>query len=126
MLKVYVEVGVKMLLSDKIVEKLGKYPIKSQDEKGENAEIILKFFNPYGRGTWYVLEAEVMANNPNDWLFFGYVESPLCEEFNEYGYFTFSELNELKIPLYINDIFMGYGQIEIDKYFGDKKMCDVL
>ena len=111
-------------------EKLAKYPTYSQDDKGKSAEIVLKIFNPFGAGTWYVLEAEPIHDNPDDYLFFGYVESPLGEEFNEYGYFTFSELRDLTIPLYskVNDetVYMGKGTLEIDKYFGKKTMADVL
>ena len=111
-------------------EILKKYPTYSQDGKGENAEAILKFFNPAGAGTWYVLDAEPIHDNPNDYLFFGYVESPLGKDFNEYGYFLLSELSELKVPMYIKEEdyehFLGYGYIEVDKTFTSKKMGQIL
>ena len=43
------------LLTKAIEKKLEKFPLCSQDGKGDDADIICKFFNPMGSGTWYVL-----------------------------------------------------------------------
>lgn len=102
-------------------KQIEKYPRYSQDGKGKDAEITLKVFNPYGRGTWYILEAEKIGEG--DYLFFGYVESPICEDYNEYGYFTLSELSKVKVPIKIQEVgthrvkLLGYGNLEIDKWF---------
>lgn len=79
-----------MKLITKAIEKaLLKAPLYSS-EKLDVAPVILKLFNPYGAGTWYVLEGQ---NQPDgDWLFFGLVE--LHE--TELGYFTLSELQSLR------------------------------
>ena len=95
------------LLTKAIEEKLAKFPLYSQDGKKEK-EVIVKFFNPMGRGTWYVTEGEKQDNG--DWLFFGLVD--LYDE--EWGYFTLSELQSVQLPL-------GMG-IERDMYFHNKKI----
>lgn len=112
------------LLTDDLEARFGEYPFYSQDGKGEEAEVVCKFFNPYGLGTWYVLEAEKQADG--DYLFFGYVESPLSPDFDEYGYFSLGELEVLKIPIRINGEIIAYGSIERDLYMGDLKMGDIL
>lgn len=75
------------LITKKIENVLSKYPLYSQDNKGENAVAICKFF--LQGFTWYVLEAQ---KNGNDYEFFGIVDG--LEK--EYGYFTLSQLQTLK------------------------------
>lgn len=75
------------LITKKIENVLSKYPLYSQDNKGENAVAICKFF--LQGFTWYVLEAQ---KNGNDYEFFGIVDG--LEK--EYGYFTLSELQSLR------------------------------
>ena len=38
------------LLTAGIEKSFEKHPFYSQDGKGENADILVKYFNPYGRG----------------------------------------------------------------------------
>ena len=45
------------LVTKEIERKFEKYPLYSQDGKGDDAIVICKFFNPYGAESWYVLEA---------------------------------------------------------------------
>ena len=75
------------LITKKIENVLSKYPLYSQDNKGENVVAICKFF--LQGFTWYVLEAQ---KNGNDYEFFGIVDG--LEK--EYGYFTLSELQSLR------------------------------
>lgn len=75
------------LITKQIENVLSKYPLYSQDNKGENAVAICKFF--LQGFTWYVLEAQ---KNGNDYEFFGIVDG--LEK--EYGYFTLSQLQSLK------------------------------
>lgn len=79
------------LLTKDIEKKLEKHPLYSTDGQNEK-EVIVKFFNPYGRGRWFVCEGEKQENG--DWRFFGLVE--LFER--EFGYFTLSELQSIKTP----------------------------
>ena len=75
------------LITKKIENQLAKYPLYSQDNKGQNAVAICKFFlQGY---TWYVLEAQ---KNGNDYEFFGIVDG----QYKEYGYFTLSQLQSLR------------------------------
>lgn len=75
------------LITKKIENELSKYPLYSQDDKGEDAVAVCKFF--LQGFTWYVLEAEKKGD---DYTFFGLVDG--LER--EYGYFTLSELQSLR------------------------------
>ena len=94
------------LMTREMEGKLKSFPFYSQDGKGDDAIVVMKFFNPYG--------------------FFGYVESPITPEFNEYGYFSLSELENLKIPIKINGITVSYGKIERDLYFERVRIGDII
>lgn len=95
------------LLTKQIEKKLEKNPLyKNDGKKPEEVEVIVKFFNPYGIGTWYVTEAERMEDG--DWMFFGLVEMQEVE----LGYFTFKELESLRIN--VSGMLMP---IERDMYF---------
>ena len=45
------------LITKTIENKLKKRPLYSQ-EGNENPDIVVKFFNPCGIGTWYITEGE--------------------------------------------------------------------
>lgn len=79
------------LLTKDIERKLEKSPLYSQ-ENNENPDIIVKFFNPCGRGTWFITEGEKQANG--DWLLFGLC----CIQEPELGYVLLSELENLRLP----------------------------
>jgi len=88
------------LMTKELEEKFKKYPLYSQDGKGNDAEIVVKYFNPYGMGTWLITEGELQEDG--DWLFFGY-----CHIFCwEWGYVSLSELESV-------------GYIERDLYLKD-------
>ena len=96
------------LITMKIENELAKYPLYSQDGKGENATVICKFFlQGY---TWYVLEAQ---KNGNDYEFFGIVDG----EFKEYGYFTLSQLQQVRGRWGLT--------VERDMYFKPTKVKDI-
>lgn len=82
------------LWTKEIEQKAKKYPIGSQDGKGENAEILVKYFNPYGAGTWLITEAE--KQDDGDYLLFGY-----CHIFEwEWGYVMLSEIQNTKVNVF--------------------------
>jgi hypothetical protein len=89
------------LITKAIENKLLANPFYSTDNKMIK-NILVKFFNPCGIGTWYVFEAE---KHGDDWEFFGLVD--LYEK--ELGYFTLSELESIRLPFGLS--------IERDKYF---------
>ena len=82
-----------MLLMTKELEKtFEKYPLYSQDGKMLEADVVVKYFNPCGAGTWLITEGEKQADG--DWMFFGY-----CHIFEwEWGYVMLSELESIKLP----------------------------
>ena len=97
-----------MKLITKALEKtFAKYPMYSQDGKGNDAVVIAKFFLPGSGWTWYVTEAEKMENG--DYYFFGYVDG--IE--GELGYFTLSQLQEVRGRFGL--------RVERDMYFNNGK-----
>lgn len=81
-----------LLMTKELEKKLAKYPIGYQEGKMEDAEVVVKYFNPCGAGTWLITEGEKQENG--DWLFFGY-----CNIFEwEWGYVMLSELESVKLP----------------------------
>lgn len=70
------------LLTKELRDKLPK--LYSQEDKGESAVALVKFFSPYSGWTWYASEFD------GEDLFFGVVEG--FER--EYGYFSLKELDE--------------------------------
>jgi hypothetical protein len=89
------------LITKEVEAALLKSPLYSTDGKNLSP-VLVKFFNPYGAGTWYVLEAE---KEGDDWTFFGMVDLQVTE----LGYFTLSELTSLQK--------FGRPQIERDMHF---------
>lgn len=95
------------LLTKEIEEKFKDHPYGSQDGLGGNAEVLVKYFNPTGAGTWLITEAEEQENG--DWYLFGY-----CHIYDwEWGSVSLHELENFKG-------FGGLG-IERDLYTGNKK-----
>lgn len=81
------------LLTKEIEQKFEKFGIGSQDLLGKNAKVLVKFFNPYGTGTWLITEAEKQEDG--DWLLFGY-----CHLYEwEWGYVSFNELSSIRISI---------------------------
>lgn len=79
------------LLTEEIISKFEKYPFQLQEEKGFEAEVLVKYFNPMGAGTWLITEAE---REGDDWRLFGYFH--LFEW--EWGYVMLSDLQQLRLP----------------------------
>ena len=80
------------LLTKELEKKFEEHPLYSSEGKGMDAEVLVKYFNPCGRGTWLITEAEKQENG--DYLMFGY-----CHIFEwEWGYVMLSELQNLELP----------------------------
>lgn len=105
--------------------------LRSQDGKGEDAIVVVKFFNPCGAGTWWATEIDEYRMEKSgeykavktliekdelekdgwkvdDIIFFGMAE--ITDK--EWGSFSLKELQELKLPF-------GMG-IERDLHCGEK------
>jgi len=77
------------LITKEIEEKFKKFPLYSQDGKGGNSEVIVKFFNPFGAGTLYITEGNKLEDG--DYEMFGYCH--LGDDENaEFGYICLSDL----------------------------------
>ena len=94
-----------------------RFPLGSQEGRGGEAFIDLKFFHPTSRYTLYVTEGGEEHNG--DWTFFGYAVSALGSDCDEWGYTSLSELSQVCTD--------GLG-IERDIYFplAQKRLKDVL
>lgn len=79
------------LITKQLENIFAKYPLYSQDGKGESARVLCKFFTPDAQATWLILEAE---KTQNDYTFYGYVT--LDGYFWEYGYFTLDQLKQVR------------------------------
>lgn len=96
------------LITKQLEKELAKYPLYSQDSKGDNAIAVCKFFlQGY---TWYVLEAE---KNGDDYEFYG----TTVGQFAELGYFTLSQLKNVRGK-------WGLG-VERDRGFKPTKVKDL-
>lgn len=96
------------LLTKAIISKFENHPIGSQDGKGLDAKVLVKYFNPCGAGTWLITEAE---REGDDWRLFGF-----CNLFEwEWGYLMLSELQALK---YRSGWVSSVNCIQPEKLFG--------
>lgn len=91
------------LIPDEIARKLPA--LYSQEEQGENAIAVVKFFTPWTNWTWYASEY-----NPEKRLCFGVVVG----HEREFGYFSLDELEEIRGP--------GGLTIERDLYWKPKPL----
>ena len=87
-------------MNKELEKRFAKFPLYSQDGKGDEAIIVVKYFNPFGGGTWLITEGKKQEDG--DWMFFGY-----CHIFAwEWGYVMLSELEKIGFierDLYLDD-----------------------
>lgn len=81
-----------MLMTKQLEKKLNNYPIGFQDGVGEEADVLVKYFNPCAAGTWLIIKGEKQENG--DWLLFGYMH--IFEW--EWGYVMLSGLENVQLP----------------------------
>lgn len=77
-----------MLLTKELEHRFAK--VGRQEDKGEDAIVIAKFFTPWTNWTWYCLEYD-----PEERVFFGLVDG----HYVELGYFSLDELKEITGPV---------------------------
>ena len=91
-----------MKLMTKDIER--KIPaLYSQECKGDDARVYVKFFTPWSNWTWYATEYD-----PENGLFFGLVDG----HEKELGYFSLEELESVAGPVGL--------KIERDMYWDDE------
>ena len=82
------------MMTREIEKKLERSPLYSKDGQGMNAKVIVKYFNPYGAGTWLITEGEKQENG--DWLLYGY-----CHIYEwEWGYILLSEILNTRVNVF--------------------------
>lgn len=61
---------------------------------------VLKFFNPCGAATWWIVEGskEEYEDGTSDFIMWGYADLGLGEGCAEFGYVTLSELEAIRLP----------------------------
>lgn len=80
------------LITKEIISKFERHPLGSQEGKGLDAEVLVKYFTPVGSGTWLITEAQ---REGDDWRLFG-----LCHLFEwEWGYVMLSDLQAIRLPM---------------------------
>ena len=101
-----------LLMTNELEKKFEEYPLGSQDGLMEESEVVVKYFNPCGIGTWLITEGEKQEDG--DWLLYGY-----CHLFEwEWGYVMLSEVERVELPF-------GLG-IEREIYGAGGKVRDYL
>lgn len=93
------------LMTKEIEKELEKNPLCSHDGEGDEAKVIVKYFNPYGLGTWLITEGEKQKDG--DWLLFGKMN---IYEW-EWGYVLLSELENVRVNVFGMDM-----KLERDMY----------
>lgn len=101
-----------MLMTKELEKEFKKYPLGSQDGLMEDAEVVVKYFNPCGAGTWLITEGEKQEDG--DWLLFGYCH--IVEW--EWGYVMLSDLEGVNLPFGL--------KIEREMYVTGGKVSDYL
>ena len=92
------------LLTKEIISKLPKL-YSTGDKAKKDIKVIVKFFDPCSRWTWFITEYD------GEDTFFGYVLSGIDPDFDELGYVSLCELQAVKNKLGLGierDIHYGY------------------
>ena len=80
------------LLTQAVEEKFKQFPYLSQDGKGMDAEVLVRYFNPLGAGDWLITEAEEVEE---DWILYGFCSLGYGYEF---GPVSLKELQSIQLP----------------------------
>ena len=89
------------LMTAQIEKAFEKYPLYSQDGKGGNSKIVVKYFGG-SAATWLITEGEPQPGG--DWMFYGFCTLGLPDELApgkllwEWGYVTLKQLQEVVFP----------------------------
>ena len=103
------------LLTKEIREQIPK--LYAQEKEGKNTMTYVKFFLPGSRWAWYVTEFDGKDT------FFGYVKSGLDPNFDEYGYFSLEELENLTHDNKEKNLIIA---VERDLYFKPQLLTPII
>jgi hypothetical protein len=82
------------LMTPELRSFIRQFPLGSQEGLCDNAKVLVKFFFPAGRYTFFVTEGEPRGK---DLLFFGFCVSPLGPDCDEWGYTSLTELLSVRV-----------------------------
>lgn len=82
------------LLTREVRAAFSNYPIGAQAGLGDQAKVVVKFFFPAGRYTFYATEGQP---EDDDFLLFGYCVSALGPDCDEWGYAVVSEFASVNV-----------------------------
>jgi hypothetical protein len=82
------------LLTREVRAAFARFPIGSQERLGDQAKVVVKFFFPAGRYTFYATEGQ---QEDGDFLLYGYCVSALGADCDEWGYAVMSEFTALNV-----------------------------
>lgn len=83
-----------------------------RQEDVEDPIVVAKYFNPYGRSTWYATEYDTQTE-----CFFGYCVGELGTDCDEWGYFSLDGLEQVRVRR------LGFKlPLERDRHFSPQKM----
>ncbi len=82
------------LITPELRLRLRPFAVGSQEGLRDNAKVLMKFFFPAGRYTFYVTEAD---DQGEDIHFFGYCVSFFGPDCDEWGYTALSELQAVRV-----------------------------
>lgn len=97
-------------MTKELIEKMPD--LYSQEDKGLDAVVQVKFFSPYSNWTWYATEFDGKD------VFFGYVEG--FE--NELGTFSLSELDKVTTKMFGTEV----PAVERDLYWTPRPLKEVM
>src|SRR6266481_9429441 len=100
------------MLTKEITKRLPRL-YAQEDVPTADKVVHVKFFQPWGRWTWWAIEGEPVGDA--DYQFFGYVQGLAgCDE---WGYWNLSQLEEVRGP--------GGLKIERDLWFTPTKVSEI-
>ena len=106
------------LLTKEILNQFKKQGSCSEKQANE-VKVVAKFFNPVGSATWYATEYHA-----DEKMFYGFVSlfnDPACDEF---GPFSLTELESLRLPLGLGierDINFKSGSYTLQDLYNGKR-----
>jgi len=91
-----------------------KFQKTGRQEDVADPIVIAKYFNPYGRSTWFATEYDPVTREC-----FGFVVGELGPDCDEWGYFSLTELESVMVRVF------GTGlPLERDLYFSPTPMSE--
>jgi len=82
------------LMTPELRSAIQKFPFFSQEGRGYKSTVLVKFFFPNGRYTFFVTELQPAGDDVH---FFGFCVSPFGSDCDEWGYTSLSELRSVQI-----------------------------